>query len=87
VLSDAKVISKDSGVMLRWTSDMERPDSFYSSRALATEAYFVQVAYDYFGNAIRDNSRADKIQLGKDIEKFGVDDSGAIDYPSSEKID
>ena len=47
----------------------------FPSKKLAEEEYYIQIAWDHKGSAIRDNSRADKIRFGKDIEEGKDDDA------------
>lgn len=67
--------------ILKWPDDFEREESTHATLQDAKDTYFTQIAWDYLGSAIRDNSRAEKIALGKAIEEYGVDDNGEIDYP------
>jgi hypothetical protein len=35
---------------------------------MKTDEYYIQLALEYLGSAIRDNSRGEKIEIGKAIE-------------------
>jgi len=60
--------------------DMDQVIQIYESDS-SNDEFYIQIAHDYFGTAIRDNSRESRIRIGKAIEEFGVDDSGNINYP------
>lgn len=44
----------------------------------AKNAYMVQLAEDYIGASIRDNSIEEKIKIGESIEKNGMDENGSL---------
>jgi hypothetical protein len=76
--AQAAILKRKAGFVLKWPADFEREESVYESRQEASEAYFVQLAWDYLGSAIRDNSTEEKVALGKAIEESGVDEAGEI---------
>lgn len=49
--------------------DVDGESQKYTTRQQATEAYYIKQAYAYLGCAIRDNSKEEKIHLGKKIDK------------------
>lgn len=44
---------------------------------MKTDNYYIQLAIDYLGSSIRDNTRDEKIAIGKMIEDGTWDDNDA----------
>lgn len=65
---------KNGSVELIWDTHLGRRASLHPSSKVAREEYYIQTAYDYYGSAIRDNTREEKIQLGKHADKHGIDE-------------
>lgn len=72
-LQDASIYKRKSGYTLKWPDYFERKDRIFLTLQEAKSHYYIQLAWDYLGVEIRDNSKKEKIQLGKDIEKYGID--------------
>lgn len=78
----ATIRPRKIGFALVWGDYMARATTTHTTRTEAREAYYIQVAFDYLGDAIRDNTRAEKIHMGRGIERHGITESGQIDWPS-----
>lgn len=53
--------------------DVDGKSSPFGSLQEAEDEYYLKQAYDYLGSAIRDNSRNEKILIGKSIDNGTFD--------------
>ena len=78
-MCDASVVKKDSGFFVKYPNYFDRsPLGPFRTIKEAKERYLIQLAEDYFGSSIRDNSREDKIKMGQEIEQNGTEESGNL---------
>jgi hypothetical protein len=83
-LGDAVITKKKEGFVVEWHDHLERNSKCLPTLQQAQDYYYAQLAYDYLGFAIRDNSREEKIRLGKAVEEYGVDEGGEIAWPDEQ---
>ena len=76
--NEASIHKTESGFELVYEGGQDA--LVFKTQKEAEDHYYVQLAYDNMGSGIRDNSKAEKIQWGKDIEEYGTDDEG---YPAN----
>lgn len=53
--------------------DVDGRSELFNSKQDAEDSYFIKQAYSYLGSAIRDNTREEKISIGKDVDKGLID--------------
>lgn len=79
--NDAEITKKGTSFILEWNRHLERQSSNHPTLEAAEAEYYVTLAHDYLGSAIRDNSKEERMELGRSIEYYGVDDNDQIRYP------
>lgn len=66
---EASIYKDSKGYNLVWASHLDKKTNLYNTLSLAKQNYYIQLAYDFYGLSIRDNTFSEKIALGKRIEK------------------
>lgn len=66
-LNDGKIYQTNFGAFM--FKDVDGMSDPYESEKTCIEEYYIKQARDHYGAAIRDNSREDKISLGKEVDE------------------
>ena len=53
-------------------NDVDGNSKLYSSPQEAEEEYYIKQTRDYYGAAVRDNSRSELISIGKDVDQGDI---------------
>lgn len=76
-MHDGQVVL-DSKNLSYFFEDVDGKSKPFKSLQIASDEYYLKQAHDHLGSAIRDNSRADKIQIGISIDNGTFDQDQTI---------